>query len=80
MWHPEIDISEELGPNEASYYQSLIGIVRWMVELGQVEICTEVSMMSSHIVMPNKGHLEAVFHMLAYLKKHHNSDMVFDTS
>ena len=58
----------------------MIGIVRWIVDLGRVAICTEVSMMSSHIVMPHKGHLEAVFHMLAYLKKYHNSDMVFDSS
>jgi hypothetical protein len=33
-YRPEVDISEELGPEDASYYQSLIGILRWMVELG----------------------------------------------
>ena len=37
-------------------------------------------MMSSHIALPRKGHLEALFHMFAYLKKHHNSEMVFDPS
>ena len=51
-----------------------------MVELGRVNICTEVSMMSSHLALPRKGHLDAVFHMFAYLKKHHNSEMVFDPS
>ena len=59
---------------------SLIGIVWWMVELGRVDICTEVSMMSSHLALPREGHLEAVFHMFAYLKKNHNSEMVFDPS
>ena len=40
---PEIDISFELNTTDASYYQSLISILQWMVELGRVEITTEVS-------------------------------------
>ena len=79
-YRPEVDVTPELDPGEASYYQSLIGIMRWMVEIGRVDICTEVSMMSSHLALPRKGHLDALFHMFAYLKKHHNSEMVFDPS
>jgi len=79
-YRPEIDVTEELGVEEASYYQSLIGILRWMVELGRVDICTEVSMMSSHLALPRKGHLDGLLHMFAYLKTHHNSEMVFDPS
>ena len=37
-------------------------------------------MMSSHLALPREGHLEAVFHIFAYLKKNHNSEMVFDPS
>ena len=59
---------------------SLIGIFWWMVELVRVDICTEVSMMSSHLALSREGHIEAVFHMIAYLKKNHNSEMVFDPS
>ena len=51
-----------------------------MVELGRVDICTEVSMMSSHLALPREGLLEAVFHMFAYLKKNHYYEMVFDPS
>jgi hypothetical protein len=58
--------------NEASYYQSLIGILRWIVELGRVDICCEVSLLSSHLALPRKGHLDAVFHVFGYLDKHHN--------
>ena len=79
-YHPEVDVTEELAHDEASYYQSLIGVLRWMVELGRVDITTEVSMMSSHLALPREGHLEALFHMFAYLKVHHNSEMVFDPS
>ena len=68
-YRPEIDVTPELEPGEVSYYASLIGILRWMVELGRVDICTEVSMMSSHLALPRKGHLETLFHLFAHLKK-----------
>jgi len=77
-YRPELDVSDELGPEEASYYQSLIGILRWMVELGRVDICVDVSMMSSHLALPRQGHLEQLFHIFGYLKKHHNAEMIFD--
>ena len=37
-------------------------------------------MMSSHLALPRAGHLEQVLHIFAYLKKHHNAEMVFDPS
>ena len=35
-------------------------------------------MMSSHLALPWRGHLDEVFHIFAYLKKKHNSEMVYD--
>jgi hypothetical protein len=49
-----------------------------MVEIGRVDIITDVSELSSHLALPREGHLEAVFHMFAYLKKKHNAHVVFD--
>ena len=43
---PEIDASPELELQDATYYQSLIGIIRWMVEMGRINITCEVLMMS----------------------------------
>ena len=79
-YRPETDTSPELSPKDAAYFQSLIGILRWIVELGRVYICLEVSMLSSHLALPRQGHLEQLFHVFAYLKKYHNSEMVFDPS
>jgi hypothetical protein len=79
-YRPELDVSSELGPCDGAYYQSLIGILRWMVELGRVDICLETSMMSSHLALPREGHLAQLYHIFAYLKKYHNSEMVFDPS
>ena len=51
-YQPYIDVSEEVGPQESSYYQSLIGNLLWILELGNINICMEVSVMSSHLKLP----------------------------
>ncbi len=55
-----------------------MGIVRWMIELGRIDICTEVSMLLSYMALPRQGHLEAVFHVMLYLSLHHNSHLCMD--
>ena len=77
---PELDVSPELMPRDSAYYQSLIGILQWIVELERTDICLEVSMMSSHLAMPRKGHLDQVLHIFAYLRKSHNTEFVYDPS
>ena len=52
----------------------------WIVELGRVDICLEVSMMSSHLALPRKGHMEQVMQIFGYLRKYHNAELVFDPS
>ena len=37
-------------------------------------------MMSPHLALPREGHLEQVLHILAYLKKYHNTELVYDPS
>lgn len=56
----------------------MIGILRWMVNLGRVDINTEVSMLVSHLSVPRKGRLDAVFRIFGYLKKKYNFRLVFD--
>eukprot|EP00978_Attheya_sp_CCMP212_P036199 scaffold162480_cov26-Attheya_sp.AAC.1 len=48
----------ELGPEKANYYQNLIGVLRWAVELGHIDIHVEVALLSLHLAMPRKGHLD----------------------
>ena len=79
-YRPEVDTTKELDGRDAPYYMSLIGILRWMVELGRVDIAVEVSLMSSHMAMPRAGHLEQLYRIFAYLKCRHNTEMVFDPS
>ena len=79
-YRPELDSSPKLDVAYGTNYQPLIGILWWMVDLGRADIYWEVSMMSSHLALPIEGHLSQVFHIFAYLKKHHNSALVFDPS
>ena len=38
-YRPELDVSSELTSRDSAYYQSLIGILQWIVELGRIDIC-----------------------------------------
>jgi hypothetical protein len=77
-YRPELDISPELSAEVANWYQSAIGVLRWAIELGRIDIVTEVSMLASQMALPREGHLVAVLRIFSYLKKHHNSRIAFD--
>ena len=57
---------------------SLIGILRWACELGRLDILSEVSSLSTHMCAPREGHLDAIYQIFAYLKRHDRSTLVFD--
>ena len=42
-YEPCMDVSPLLLPDEASYFQTIICVMRWMVELGRIDIDVEVS-------------------------------------
>ena len=41
-----MDLSYELEPILLYYYQTQIGVMRWMVELVRIDIITEMSMLA----------------------------------
>ena len=77
-YRPELDQSRELYAEQLNYFQGLIGVLRWICELGRLDILMPVSMLSQYLVSAREGHLEQVFHIFAYLKSHENSTMMFD--
>ena len=66
-YDPSTDLSNNLDPECSSFYQHLIGVMRWMVELEQRDIATEISMLSSYLAYQGKGHLENALHVMGYL-------------
>ena len=77
-YRPELDVSCELKSDGVQYYQELIGVLRWAIEIGRVDILLEVSLLSQHLAMPREGHLEQVIHIFGYLKIHKKLRLLFD--
>jgi hypothetical protein len=77
-YRPELDVSPQLNAEKANYYQSTIGVLRWIIETGRLDITTEVSMLAAHMAVPRKGHLKAAFQVFAYLKMKHNARLIYD--
>ena len=67
---PELDGTPELDDEERTYYQELIGILRWATELGRVDILYEVSILSQYQSASRQGHMEQIMHIFGYLKKY----------
>jgi len=53
-----LDDTAELKAEGAQDYQELVGVLRWAVELGRVDILYEVATMLTHLAMPRIGHLD----------------------
>jgi hypothetical protein len=77
-YKPELDNSDLLEANDATFYMQVVGILRWIVELGRVDICCKVSMMAAYNACPRVGHIKAVMHIFSYLSCHERSRLVFD--
>jgi len=68
-YRPELDFTQELVGSQINYYQGLIGVLRWVVELGRIDIIIPVSLLSRYMVSPREGHLQQAYHIFAYLKQ-----------
>lgn len=77
-YRPELEVSPFLSPELMNYYQNLIGVLRWAVELGRIDIHVSVSLLSQYLAQPREGHLDQAFRIFGWLKKHSRSRIVFD--
>ena len=53
-YHFEIDVSEEIIEIDVAYIQSLIEFLQWIMESRCVDICCEIFIMSSFLVLPHE--------------------------
>ena len=77
-YRTELDVSQVLNPKEAQDYQQLVGISRWIFELGRVDTVSEVSLLSIHLSMPHKGHMELLMVIFVYLDKAYGKTILVD--
>jgi len=69
----ELDTSPELDATGVQYFQELIGVLRWAIELGRVDIFHELSILSSYQCNPRQDHMEQLYHILGFLQ--HNAKL-----
>lgn len=75
---PELEVSLELKSDGIQLYQEMIGVLRWAVELGRVDILLEASLMSTYMAMPREGHLQQLYRIFGYLKLYPKRIIAFD--
>ncbi|CAJ1955039.1 unnamed protein product [Cylindrotheca closterium] len=75
---PELDGSSELNAHDHTYFQELIGVLRWATEIGRVDILLEVSLLSQYQAGPGEGHMEQLLRIFAYLDQHPKMTLYFD--
>jgi hypothetical protein len=77
-YRPELDVSPILNASQHNLYQQLVGILRWAVELGRIDIHLPVALMAQYLAQPRLGHLQQLFHIFAYIKAHLRSRILLD--
>ena len=77
-YRPDLDLTIFCTEKEHQFYQQLVGILRWMIELGRIDILTEVSLMSRYLAQPRIGHLHQLLHIFAYIKCNECPELCYD--
>ena len=67
--HPELDTSDLLDDEWVKIYQSLIGALQWVIQIGRWDISTAVMTLSRFRCAPRQGHLDRIKRIHGYLLK-----------
>ncbi len=54
-YEAELDLTPHCDEEHAWRYRQIIGILRWAIELGRMDILTEVSILSQYQADPSEG-------------------------
>jgi hypothetical protein len=77
-YRPELDTTDLLNDEGITWYQELIGSLRWLVEIGRIDISHAVSILSSYLASPRLGHLVQVLHIFGYLKQRSSLSLILN--
>jgi hypothetical protein len=79
-YRPELDVSPLLDSAQHTLYMQLVGILRWAVELGRIDLHLSVALMAQYLAQPCIGHLDQIYHIFAYVKAHLRSRIILDAT
>ena len=59
-------------------FQNLIGVIRWIVDQGRIDVHLETSLLPQYLAQPRIGQLEQACNIFRYLKKVNLAYVVMD--
>ena len=79
-YHPELDDSAFLEPDQISQYKPMLGSVNWVLTLGRFDIAYALNTMSRYSMAPREGHFKAMKRVIGYLRAKPNGQLLVDVS
>jgi len=78
-YRPELENTPYCNDEHTTVYQNLMGMLRWMCELGRIDILHESSLLSQYMAAPRSGHLQQAVNVFKYIKHNLTSGwLIFD--
>ena len=77
-YRPELDTSDFCNDSQTRVYQQVLGMLRWLIELGRIDVLLETTLLASYLMNPRIGHLLQACNIVAYLRKHQKSTLMMD--
>ena len=78
-YRPELENTPYCTDEHTTVYQNLMGMLRWMCELGRIDVLHEASLLSQYMSSPRTGHLQQAVNMFRYIKYNVTSGwLIFD--
>ena len=56
----------------------MVRVIRWVVDLGWVDILLDIALMYTYLALPRRGYLEQIFHVFGYIKAKQRRKLCFD--
>ena len=66
-YRPDLENSDEFIDDQVNFFQNLIGLLCWIIELGRIDIAFEVSSLSKFLSNPRTDHLTQALHVFKEL-------------
>ena len=73
-----MDVPDEFPDIQIQLFHNLIRILRWIVELGQIDITNEISVLSRYLAQPSTGNLVKLLCIFKYLDRYKKNELAFD--
>ena len=80
-WHrPELYVTPFCNPDQHNLFQTLMGMLRWPIDLGWIDVQLETLQIPRFLASPRIGHQMQALYIIHYLQKHEPSWILMDST